>query len=55
MLVQANFRRNSKFILWLPSTSSVNSFHKINQEFLPQLLSIRFLKFIIFYILGKFD
>lgn len=50
MLVQANYHRNSKSILWLPSKTSLNSFHKIDKEFLIQLLSIRFFQI---YILGK--
>ncbi len=50
MLVQANYRRNSKSILWRPSTSSVNSFHKIDKEFLSQLLSIRFFSNLLFLV-----
>ena len=42
MLVQANCHRNSKSILWHPSTPSVNAFHQIDKEFLLQLLSICF-------------
>lgn len=42
MLVQANYHRNSKSILWHPFKTSLNIFHKIDKEFLIQLLSIRF-------------
>lgn len=50
MLVQANDRRNSKSILWRSSTSSVNAFHKIDKEFLSQLLSIRFFSNLLFLV-----
>lgn len=49
VLGQANFHRTFKSILWHPFASSANYFHKIDLEFLVQLLSIRTSFFILLF------